>query len=65
MTDPISPELLANWNTYGGYIAMAIAGIGILILVGHYFKLMATGDFKARYDYINMHEISMLWNGLF
>ena len=64
MTDPISPELLANWNTYGGYLAMAVAGIGIVILIGHYFKLMATGDYKTRYDYINMHEINMLWNGI-
>lgn len=63
MTDPISPELLSNWNTYGGYLAMAVAGVGVLILIGHYLKLLATSDFKARYDYINMHEINMLWNG--
>jgi hypothetical protein len=63
MTDPISPELLSNWNTYGGYLAYAVAGVGVLILIGHYLKLMATSDFKARYDYINMHEINMLWNG--
>ena len=64
MTDPISPDLLSNWNTYGGYLAMAVAGIGVVILIGHYLKLMATGDYKSRYDYINMHEINMLWNGL-
>ncbi|MFK7951388.1 MAG: hypothetical protein AB8B73_00975 [Ekhidna sp.] len=64
MTDPISPELLSNLNTYGGYLAMAVAGVGVLILIGHYLKLMATSDFKARYDYINMHEINMLWNGI-
>ncbi|MEQ6167239.1 MULTISPECIES: hypothetical protein [unclassified Ekhidna] len=63
MTDPISPELLTNWNTYGGYLAMAVAGVGVLILLGHYLKLLATGDYKTRYDYINMHEINMLWNG--
>ena len=63
MTDPISPELLLNWNTYGSYIAMAVAGVGIIILLGHYLKLLATSDFKTRYDYINMHEINMLWNG--
>ena len=63
MTDPISPELLSNWNTYGGYLAMAVAGVGLLILLGHYLKLLATSDYKTRYDYINMHEINMLWNG--
>ena len=64
MTDPISPELLSNWNTYAGYLAMAVAGVGALILLGHYLKLLATSDFKTRYDYINMHEINMLWNGV-
>ena len=63
MTDPISPEFLGNWNMYVSYLAIAVAGIGVLILIGHYLKLVATGEFKARYDYINMHEINMLWNG--
>lgn len=63
MTDPISPELLTQWNTYVQYLAFGVAGIGILILIGHYLKLISTRDFKARYDYINMHEIKLLWNG--
>ena len=42
---------------------MAVAGVGLLILLGHYLKLLATSDYKTRYDYINMHEINMLWNG--
>ncbi|MEM8939731.1 MAG: hypothetical protein AAGC64_10335 [Bacteroidota bacterium] len=63
MRRPISPELLSNWNTYGGYVAMSVIGVGLLILLGHYFKLLATNDYKTRYDYINMHEINMLWNG--
>lgn len=63
MTDKISPELLAAWNTYGTYLAYAIAGIGVLILLGHYMKLLTTRDYKSRYDYINMHEINLLWYG--
>lgn len=63
MTDPISPELLSNWNTYGNFLAIALMGVGVLILLGHYLKLLATSDFKTRYDYINMHEINMLWRG--
>jgi len=63
MTEPISSDLLASWNYYGAYVALALAGIGVLIIIGHYLKLISTRDFKARYDYINMNEIKMLWNG--
>ncbi|MEQ9302807.1 MAG: DUF308 domain-containing protein [Marinoscillum sp.] len=63
MTDPISPSLLEAWNTYGQYLAYAIASVGVLILIGHYLKLLTTTDNKSRYDYINMHEINLLWYG--
>jgi len=64
MTDPISPELLASWNKYGQILAFVLAGLGVLILLGHYIKLVTTSDNKARYDYINMHEINLLWYGV-
>ena len=57
----ISPELLSNWNQYGAWAAYAIAGIGVLILLAHLFKLMSAKDFKTKYNYINMHEINLLW----
>ncbi|MEM6829568.1 MAG: hypothetical protein AAGA66_02245 [Bacteroidota bacterium] len=64
MNNPISPEFWTLFSKYGFYLSIAIAGVGVLILVGHYLKLLATGDFKTKYDYINMHEINMLWNGI-
>lgn len=64
MTDPISPEMLSLLNLYGRYLAYAIAGVGVLILLGHLLKLMTTSDYKSRYDYINMHEINLLWYGI-
>lgn len=64
MTQPISPELLSAFNLYGKYLAYAIAGVGVLILLGHLIKLMTTKDFKTRYDYINMHEINLMWYGI-
>lgn len=64
MTQPISSELLNALNLYGRYLAYVVAGAGILILLGHLIKLMTTKDFKSRYDYINMHEINLMWYGL-
>ncbi|MFT6868323.1 MAG: hypothetical protein ACJA08_003174 [Cyclobacteriaceae bacterium] len=63
MTETISPSLLDSWNFYGLIIALAIVGIGAIILLGHYLKLLTTSEYKTRYDYINMHEINLLWYG--
>ena len=63
MTDQISPSLLEAWNTYGQYLAYALVGSGLLILIGHYLKLLTTTDNKSKYDYINMHEINLMWYG--
>ncbi len=63
MTRPIPAEFLVPWNTYGLYVALGFAGVGILIVLGHYLKLSSTRDYKTRYDYINMHEINLLWYG--
>ncbi|HAW53001.1 MAG TPA: hypothetical protein DCX54_11840 [Flavobacteriales bacterium] len=52
---------LANWNIYGKYIAYALLGVGILIIIYHYLRLLFTSDFKARYDFINKYEINTLW----
>lgn len=57
----IDQSLLDTWNLYGHYIAYAIAGVGVLIFLGHLFKLLITSDYKTKYDYINMYEINLLW----
>ena len=62
-TEPISSAFLEPWNLYGTYVAYALAAVGVLILLGHYLKLATTSDYKTRYDYINMHEINLLWYG--
>jgi len=63
MTDFISPSLLEAWNTYGRYLGFALIGSGVLIILGHLIKLIATKEAKSKYDYINMHEINLLWYG--
>ena len=57
----IDQGLLDTWNLYGTYASYAIAAAGLLILIGHLFKLMITRDQKEKYDYINMYEINFLW----
>ncbi|MGL1888453.1 MAG: hypothetical protein OCD76_18195 [Reichenbachiella sp.] len=57
----IDQSLLETWNLYGHYVSYAIAAVGVLILISHYIKLMITKDYKAKYDYINMYEINLLW----
>jgi hypothetical protein len=60
MTD-ISPELLQAWNTYGRYLAYAVASVGVLIFLGHLVKLVSIKEQKDKYDYINTSEIKLLW----
>jgi len=57
----IDHSLLETWNLYGHYVSYAIAGVGLLILISHFIKLSITKEYKARYDYINMYEINLLW----
>lgn len=57
----IDQGLLDTWNLYGNYVSYTIAAVGVLILIGHLFKLMITKDQKDKYDYINMYEINLLW----
>lgn len=63
MTEALPSAFKEAWNTYGLYAAVGIGAIGVLILLGHYLKLATTRDYKSRYDYINMHEINLLWYG--
>ncbi|MEQ9288569.1 MAG: hypothetical protein RIG77_16735 [Cyclobacteriaceae bacterium] len=57
----MNPELLATLSKYGQMAAYGLAGLGVLILLGHLVKLMITKEYKAKYDYINMYEIKLLW----
>jgi hypothetical protein len=63
MTEVISPSLLNPWNTYAAIAAYVVVVGGLIVLIGHYLKLATTKDYKTRYDYINMHEINLLWLG--
>lgn len=52
---------LQLWNTYGRIAAYVLAAAAVLILLVHLFRLASTRDLKKKYDYINLHEIKLLW----
>ncbi|MDH5399855.1 MAG: hypothetical protein OEX02_17010 [Cyclobacteriaceae bacterium] len=52
---------LQSWNMWAQYVAYGLAGIAVLIVLGHVLKLFITRDFKSKYDYINANEINLLW----
>lgn len=54
------PESFATWNMWAQYITFILAGLSVLIFLGHLIKLAATNDSKTKYDYINRAEINIL-----
>ena len=50
-----------SWNTLAANIAMACWAIGLLVALGYFVKLLTTSDSKAKYDFINLYEIKLLW----
>ena len=55
-----SMQSFETWNTWTLYLAFGLAGVSLLILLGHIIKLAATSDSKTKYDYINRSEINIL-----
>ncbi|MEQ9437957.1 MAG: hypothetical protein RIG62_02875 [Cyclobacteriaceae bacterium] len=45
---------------YGTFVCI---GVGILILLYLFAKLVTTKDYKAKYDFINQNEKKLLWYG--
>jgi hypothetical protein len=52
---------LAAWNAVGQYLAIGLALIGAGFVLYHQIRLLSLGDKKAKYDYINLHEINTYW----
>ena len=55
-----SLQSFESWNMWAQYIAFILAGLSVLIFLGHLIKLAATSDSKTKYDYINRAEINIL-----
>lgn len=51
-------ETINFWGMRGAYVFLSC---GALILLYHLVQLIITRDKKARYDFINLNEIKLLW----
>lgn len=49
------------WDQYMYIASAACVVLGVLILLYHEFKVLKLKDYKAKYDYVNLHEIRYLW----
>lgn len=49
------------WNNLAATLAYVSWAVGILVALGYFVKLSASGDSKSKYDFINKHEINFLW----
>jgi hypothetical protein len=50
-----------QWDQYMLQGAYASAGIAVLILLYHEFRIFQIKDLKEKYDYVNLHEIRYFW----
>jgi hypothetical protein len=56
-----TPDFILIWDRYmavGAYICTIVA---VLILLYHEFRIFQIKDYKEKYDYVNLHEISYFW----
>ena len=51
----------ASWNNMAHNSAYACWALGILVVVGYLVRLSSVADNKDKYDFINRHEVKVLW----
>jgi hypothetical protein len=51
----------ASWNSMAHNIAYACWVLGILVVLGYIVRLSSVADNKDKYDFINRHEVKVLW----
>jgi hypothetical protein len=54
-------EFIRGWDHYMTLGAYGCAGIAVLILLYHEFRIFQIKDYKEKYDYVNLHEINYFW----
>jgi hypothetical protein len=49
------------WNQMAANIAYGSWALGLLIVLGYMVRLITISEYKDKYDFINRHEIRVLW----
>lgn len=63
MQDQLTLPNYDSWNSLAANVAYICWAAGLLVILGYFVKLATTGDNKDKYDFINKHEINLLWIG--
>jgi hypothetical protein len=50
-----------SWNQLAANIAFGAWGLGLLVILGYFIRLMTVSESKDKYDFINRYEIRVLW----
>jgi len=53
----------ASWNNLAQNISYGCWALGILVVLGYIVRLATIPDNKDKYDFINRHEVKLLWYG--
>lgn len=59
--EELDPHKYDAWNNLALNLALGFWAVGILVILGYLVKLNSTGGSKNKYDFINRHEITVLW----
>lgn len=59
--EELNPHKYDAWNNLALNLALGFWALGILVVLGYIVKLSTTGGAKNKYDFINRHEIKVLW----
>ena len=51
-------QVFDSYLDKGAYIC---AGFAVIVLIYHEFRIFQIKDYKAKYDYVNLHEIRYFW----
>lgn len=57
----IDPHKYDSWNALATYCAYGFWALAVLIALGYFIRLNGTAGNKEKYDFINKHEIKVLW----